>query len=85
MPVHVTSSPPPAPEINPAAPLNEDQEKAYGIILKHYSSPSYAIPTVEAEKAGLTEEERFWLVRVFSLHFMGCSQMNFQTRECLLR
>jgi hypothetical protein len=74
MPVYVTSSPPPAPEVNPATPLNEDQEKAYGIIVKHYSSPSYAIPTIDAEKAGLTEEERFWLVSGFPFNFLACSR-----------
>jgi hypothetical protein len=62
MPVHVTSHPPSPPEINPAPALTEEQEKAYGIVLKHYGNPSYVIPGVEAQKGALTEEERFWLV-----------------------
>lgn len=62
MPVYVTSRPPSAPKINPAPTLNEEQEKAYGIVLKHYSNPSYVIPGIDAQKAALTEEEKFWLV-----------------------
>lgn len=67
MSVHVTSAPPPAPAINPAPVLDEEQDKAYGIIFKHYSSPSYVIPNIEATKAALTEEEKLWLVRMQSL------------------
>lgn len=64
MSVHVTSAPPSAPAINPAPVLNAEQDKAYGIVFKHYSNPSYVIPNVEATKAALTEEEKFWLVRI---------------------
>lgn len=62
MPVHVTSSPPSAPAINPSPALNEEQENAYGIVSKHYSNPSYVIPGLDASEASLTEEEKFWLV-----------------------
>ncbi|ELU40751.1 CRAL/TRIO domain-containing protein [Rhizoctonia solani AG-1 IA] len=62
MPVHVTSLPPSPPEINPAPTLNEEQSNVYGIVLKHYSSPAYVIPGVDAQKATLTEEEKQWLV-----------------------
>ncbi|KAF8674135.1 CRAL TRIO protein [Rhizoctonia solani] len=61
MPVHVTSLPPSPPEINPAPTLNEEQSNVYGIVLKHYSSPAYVIPGVDAQKATLTEEEKQWL------------------------
>lgn len=72
MSIHVTSSPPPAPEINPAPVLNEEQDKAYGIVLKHYSNPSYVIPNVEPAKAALMDEEKLWLVRTYLyLRFNG--------------
>ncbi|KAG9118416.1 hypothetical protein FRC07_007081 [Ceratobasidium sp. 392] len=74
MSTFVTSAPPPAPATNPSAPLDEDQEKAYGIILKHYSSPSYSIPNVAAEKAALTEEERFWMTRDCLLRYLRASK-----------
>ncbi|KAG9103102.1 hypothetical protein FRC06_000204 [Ceratobasidium sp. 370] len=74
MPIHVTSAPPPAPAVKPGATLDEDQKKAYGIILKHYSSPSYVIPNIEADKAALTEEERFWLTRECLLRYLRASK-----------
>ncbi|KAG8751243.1 hypothetical protein FRC12_012528 [Ceratobasidium sp. 428] len=74
MPTFVASTPPPAPATNPSPTLNEDQEKAYGIILKHYSSPSYLIPNIAAEKGALTEEEQFWLTRECLLRYLRASK-----------
>ncbi|KAG8740783.1 hypothetical protein FRC10_003892 [Ceratobasidium sp. 414] len=74
MPIYVTSAPPPASAVSPNAPLDEDQEKAYGITFKHYSSPSYVIPNIEADKAALTEEERFWLTRECLLRYLRASK-----------
>ncbi|CAE6417774.1 unnamed protein product [Rhizoctonia solani] len=74
MPVHVTSHPPSAPAINPAPVLNEEQENVYGIVLKHYSSPAYEIPGVDAQKAALTEEEKLWLTRECLLRYLRASK-----------
>ncbi|CAE6417787.1 unnamed protein product [Rhizoctonia solani] len=74
MPVHVTSPPPPAPAINPAPVLNEEQENVYGIVVKHYSSPAYEIPGVDAQKATLTEEEKLWLTRECLLRYLRASK-----------
>ncbi|KAF8604267.1 CRAL/TRIO domain-containing protein [Ceratobasidium sp. AG-I] len=74
MSVHVTSNPPPPPEINPAPALNEEQDKAYGIILKHYSNPSYVISNVETAKAALMEEEKLWLTRECLLRYLRASK-----------
>ncbi|KAH7341712.1 CRAL-TRIO domain-containing protein [Rhizoctonia solani] len=74
MPVHVTSHPPAAPAINPAPALNEEQENVYGIVLKHYSSPAYAIPGVDSQKAALKEEEKQWLTRECLLRYLRASK-----------
>ncbi|QRV75113.1 phosphatidylinositol transfer protein [Ceratobasidium sp. AG-Ba] len=74
MPVHVTSPPPAAPAANPAAALSDEQENAYGIILKHYSSPTYVIPGIEPDKGTLTEDERFWLTRECFLRYLRASK-----------
>ncbi|CAE6379475.1 unnamed protein product [Rhizoctonia solani] len=74
MPVHVTSLPPSAPTANPAPNLNEEQADVYGIVLKHYSSPAYVIPGVDAQKAALTEEEKHWLTRECLLRYLRASK-----------
>jgi hypothetical protein len=61
-----TPFPPPASiPSHPPAVLPEDQAELQQKVAKHFSVPEYVLPRVE--NGGLTEEEKFWLVRFFFL------------------
>ena len=61
------SPPPPHIPVDPAVPplqlkLTEAQQKQYDEVLEHFSKEGYELP--EVENGTLTEEEKFWLVRL---------------------
>lgn len=59
------------PNTAPPRELTEKEQAEYDSVLAHFTNPDYVLPTVEAEKGALTEEERMWLVR---LHFLSLSR-----------
>lgn len=59
---YTPTQPPAAPTMPPAEDLTEKQEGMLQAVLSHYSADDYVLPGVE--NGTLTEEEKFWLVRL---------------------
>ena len=68
--------------------LTEEQDAVYQEVLKYYAAEDYVIPDLEEGEGKLTEEERFYLVSLFSslCRVGGAEDSNhLQTYECFLR
>jgi hypothetical protein len=63
---HYEPLPPPSPTANRSPPkLTPAQEELYKQVFEHFNRTDYALP--KEEKAELSEEEKFWLVRIMSV------------------
>jgi hypothetical protein len=63
--VYTPFSPTASVRSNPPAVLSEDQAELQRKVENHFSVPEYVLPRVE--NGALTEEDKFWLVRLFIL------------------
>ena len=57
--VYTLAAPPSREDAKPPVELTENEQDMYEKVLKHFSSPEYALPGIE--KGQLKEEEKFWL------------------------
>ncbi|KAJ8456349.1 hypothetical protein ONZ45_g18756 [Pleurotus djamor] len=66
--VYTLAAPPLREDAKPTVELTENEQDMYEKVLKHFSSPEYALPGIE--KGQLKEEEKFWLSKECIVRFL---------------